>query len=107
MPITSDPRARTPIAWRKSVGAFSNRKNVHQILREGNLVTVCEEAKCPNIGECYSSSTATFMIMGDACTRRCKFCGVTTKKPKLLDFDEPEKVAMAALRMGLLYVVIT
>jgi len=76
-------------------------------MRSGGLSTVCEEAKCPNIGECFSNNQATFMIMGDSCTRRCHFCSVTTKKPGPLNADEPRKLAEAACRLGLDYVVIT
>ncbi len=77
------------------------------ILRNYGLSTVCEEARCPNKGECFSKPTATFMILGSACTRNCSFCAVESSKPKPLDDDEPERVAMAAKEMGLKYVVIT
>lgn len=107
MPVSSDISPRLPAPFRKSLLSFKDRRNVYQILRQGNLATVCEEARCPNIGECFSNNTATFMIMGDRCTRRCKFCAVTTKKPMPLDEDEPQKVAHAALTMGLDYVVVT
>lgn len=76
-------------------------------MREGRLSTVCEEARCPNIGECFGNNTATFMIMGDRCTRRCHFCSVTTKKPLPLDAHEPEAIAKAALLLGLSHIVIT
>ncbi len=107
MRVSSEGALRLPEHFRKSLLSFKARRNVSNILREGQLTTVCEEARCPNIGECFSNNTATFMIMGDRCTRRCKFCSVTTKKPKSLDEDEPHKVACAALKMGLDYVVIT
>ncbi|MEK7333316.1 MAG: lipoyl synthase, partial [Nitrospirota bacterium] len=81
--------------------------NTKSILRNYGLSTVCEEAKCPNRGECFSKPTATFMILGSACTRNCGFCAVESSKPGPLDNDEPEKVAMAAKEMGLKYVVIT
>jgi lipoic acid synthetase len=77
------------------------------IVRENRLVTVCEEAGCPNIGECWSKKHATFMIMGDTCTRACAFCNVKTGLPGALDGDEPEKVADAVARMGLSHSVIT
>lgn len=80
---------------------------MYQVLRKGKLNTVCEEARCPNIGECFSQKTATFMIMGDRCTRRCHFCSVTTKKPLALDENEPENLAQAAFDLGLDYVVVT
>jgi len=76
-------------------------------LRESNLHTVCEEAACPNLGECFSKGTATFMIMGDICTRRCPFCDVGHGRPNPLDPDEPERVARAIRNMGLRYVVLT
>lgn len=78
-----------------------------KIVRENKLVTVCEEAGCPNIGECWSKKHATFMIMGDTCTRACAFCNVKTGIPEALMLDEPEKVADAVARMGLEHAVIT
>src|SRR5215208_4775791 len=70
-------------------------------------IPVCEEARCPNIGECWNNRTATFMILGNICTRSCGFCAVLTGKPTELDFDEPYRVADAAKKMGLEHVVIT
>ena len=78
-----------------------------EILDELDLNTVCQSAKCPNRGECFSSGTATFLIMGDACTRGCRFCAVETRVPGPLDAGEPRRVAEAAARMGLRHVVIT
>ena len=80
---------------------------IKQILRESNLNTVCEEASCPNIGECFGHGTATFMIMGDKCTRRCPFCDVGHGRPDALDQDEPLKLARTIARMRLKYAVIT
>jgi lipoic acid synthetase len=77
------------------------------IVREHGLVTVCEEAGCPNIGECWSKHHATFMIMGDTCTRACAFCNVRTGLPDALDRAEPEKVADATHKLGLTHVVVT
>ncbi len=77
------------------------------VLREKNLYTVCEEAACPNIGECFNHGTATFMIMGDICTRRCPFCDVAHGKPKPLDTEEPGHIATTISDMKLKYVVIT
>ncbi len=77
------------------------------ILRENKLHTVCEEANCPNLGECFKSGTATFMIMGDICTRRCPFCDVGHGRPNPLDPDEPKNLANTIKAMGLNYVVIT
>ncbi len=78
-----------------------------KIVRENKLVTVCEEAGCPNIGECWSKKHATFMVMGDTCTRACAFCNVKTGMPEALDAGEPERVADAVARMGLMHSVIT
>jgi lipoic acid synthetase len=77
------------------------------LMRENRLVTVCEEAACPNIGECWSQRHATMMIMGDTCTRACAFCNVRTGQPIALDSDEPARVADAVARLGLKHVVIT
>jgi lipoic acid synthetase len=77
------------------------------IVRGNKLKTVCEEAACPNIGECWSKKHATFMILGETCTRACAFCNVKTGRPDLLDPHEPERVANAVAQMGLRYVVIT
>lgn len=78
-----------------------------KVLRDQNLYTICEEAACPNIGECFNHGTATFMIMGDICTRRCPFCDVAHGKPKPLDEKEPEHLANTIRDMKLKYVVIT
>jgi lipoic acid synthetase len=85
-------------------GRFRETKD---IVRTHQLVTVCEEASCPNIGECWSKGTATFMIMGDKCTRRCRFCNVSTGRPEPLDQNEPERLAQTIALMKLDYVVIT
>jgi lipoic acid synthetase len=78
-----------------------------QVLRNHRLSTVCEEARCPNIGDCFSRPTATFMILGASCTRHCRFCSVESSSPLPPDHDEPLRVAMAARDMGLRYVVVT
>lgn len=78
-----------------------------KIVRDNKLVTVCEEASCPNIGECWSKKHATFMVMGDTCTRACAFCNVKTGLPEALDADEPSRVGDAVARMGLSHSVIT
>ncbi len=80
---------------------------IKDILRANNLVTVCEEASCPNIGECFGKGTATFMIMGDKCTRRCPFCDVGHGRPDPLDVNEPENLAKTIAALRLNYVVIT
>lgn len=76
-------------------------------MRSRGLSTVCEEARCPNIGECFASGTATFMILGDRCTRRCHFCNVSSGRPRAVDADEPQKLAEAVQALGLEHVVIT
>ncbi|MBA4253878.1 MAG: lipoyl synthase, partial [Comamonadaceae bacterium] len=80
---------------------------IKAVLRSQKLVTVCEEASCPNIGECFGKGTATFMIMGDKCTRRCPFCDVGHGRPDPLDAEEPQKLARTIAALGLKYVVIT
>ncbi|MFP3388436.1 lipoyl synthase [Brevibacillus sp. SIMBA_040] len=82
-------------------------KELKAIMRGSELHTVCEEAKCPNIYECWSNRTATFMILGSICTRACRFCAVNTGLPTELDREEPEKVAKATAQMGLKHVVVT
>jgi lipoyl synthase len=79
----------------------------NRIVKENKLVTVCEEAGCPNIGECWEQKHATFMIMGDTCTRACAFCNVKTGLPEALDTDEPRRIGEAVAKMGLHHVVIT
>ena len=81
--------------------------DTRKLMRDNNLVTVCEEAGCPNIGECWDKKHATMMIMGDTCTRACAFCNVRTGLPDALDADEPENVADAVAKLGLRHVVIT
>lgn len=87
--------------------ATSRFTEIKQILREHNLHTVCEEASCPNIGECFGKGTATFMIMGDKCTRRCPFCDVGHGRPDPLDVNEPDNLAKTIAALKLNYVVIT
>ena len=83
-------------------------EKVKKIVSEHKLATVCEEAKCPNMGECWSAGTATIMLMGDVCTRACRFCAVNTGNPKgWLDLDEPEHTARSVALMDLKYVVLT
>ena len=77
------------------------------MMRDMELHTVCEEARCPNIGECWGHGTATFMILGDVCTRACRYCAVTSGKPQTLDLGEPKRVAEAVQRMGLRHAVVT
>ncbi len=105
--IVSQPVQRKP-EWIKMQLPTSQRyQEIKQVLRENNLHTVCEEASCPNIGECFSGGTATFMILGDICTRRCPFCDVAHGKPLAPDANEPENLARTIAQMRLNYVVIT
>ncbi len=93
---------------RVKAGSPSTRfYEIKDILRQNKLVTVCEEASCPNIGECFGKGTATFMIMGDKCTRRCPFCDVGHGRPDPLDADEPQHLAQTIAALKLKYVVIT
>ncbi|MBU3653546.1 MAG: lipoyl synthase, partial [Limnohabitans sp.] len=91
----------------KAGSASSRFYEIKDILRSNHLVTVCEEASCPNIGECFGKGTATFMIMGDKCTRRCPFCDVGHGRPDPLDTQEPENLARTIAALKLQYVVIT
>ena len=95
--------------WIRVKAASSSTRfgEIKQILREHQLYTVCEEASCPNIGECFGKGTATFMIMGDKCTRRCPFCDVGHGRPDPLDVNEPSNLAKTIAALKLKYVVIT
>ena len=104
---TSDTVLRKPDWIRVKISANEDITRIKKTLRENNLHTVCEEAACPNLGECFSHGTATFMIMGDICTRRCPFCDVAHGKPKGLDSQEPVNLAKTIKAMALKYVVIT
>jgi lipoic acid synthetase len=110
IPVKVEQRAerlRKP-SWIRAKSPFHpNVKKLKSVLREQQLHTVCEEAACPNLGECFGKGTATFMIMGDICTRRCPFCDVGHGRPHPLDNDEPAKLADTIRAMGLSYVVIT
>jgi lipoic acid synthetase len=104
---TTDTPLRKPDWIRITLSANPEVTRVKQLLREHGLHTVCEEAACPNLHECFAGGTATFMIMGDLCTRRCPFCDVAHGKPLPLNADEPRQLADAVHAMGLKYVVIT
>ena len=84
-----------------------NYREVLSMMRKSKLNTVCEEAKCPNLAECWNNRTATYMILGDTCTRTCGFCDVKTGRPTFLDWDEPNRVAQSVVDLGLNHVVIT
>jgi len=98
---------RKPDWIRVGIATSSEVARVKALLRKHKLHSVCEEASCPNLGECFSGGTATFMIMGDICTRRCPFCDVGHGRPKPLDADEPKNLAIAIADLRLKYVVIT
>nr|WP_293002982.1 lipoyl synthase [Nevskia sp.] len=110
VPIKIEPTV-TPLrkpAWiRAKLGESTEVAKIKQALRANGLHTVCEEASCPNLSECFGKGTATFMIMGDICTRRCPFCDVAHGRPNALDADEPTKLARTIADMRLRYVVIT
>jgi lipoic acid synthetase len=110
IPVKVQPTHQAPRkpAWiRAKAPTGPGVGRIKRILRDRQLSSVCEEAMCPNLGECFSHGTATFMIMGDICTRRCPFCDVAHGKPSPLDADEPRQLAEAISEMGLRYVVIT
>lgn len=107
-PGIATPVLRKPGWLRATVGAGKEFAAVREIVRKHALSTVCEEAKCPNIGECWNAGTATIMLMGAVCTRACRFCAVDTGNPRgWLDAEEPENVARSVELMGLKYVVLT
>ena len=98
---------RLPSFLKRQVGKGEQVRAVRRLMRKGQLHTVCKEARCPNLAECFSQKTATFMIMGKDCTRACSFCAVGTARPQPLDASEPAHVAEAAAELGLKHVVIT
>ena len=100
-------RARKPEWLKVRAPGGPNYLRLQKMMREQRLHTVCEEAHCPNIGECWESGTATFMILGDVCTRACKYCAVAHGMPTELDLDEPRRVADSVATMGLEHAVIT
>lgn len=105
--IPTDAPLRKPAWIRIRAGNGEQTLKIKRLLRENMLHTVCEEAACPNLAECFGHGTATFMIMGDICTRRCPFCDVAHGRPQPLDLEEPAHLARAIAEMGLRYVVIT
>lgn len=102
-----DNKPKRPDWLRVKLPHGENYKNVRNIITEHKLHTVCESAHCPNIGECWGEGTATFMILGNVCTRACSFCAVATGRPTELDLDEPFRVANAVKLMGIKHCVIT
>lgn len=110
IPVKVEPAAealRKPAWIRARAPTGPGVARIKKILRERRLSSVCEEALCPNLGECFSHGTATFMVMGDVCTRRCPFCDVAHGRPQPLDPDEPQQLAEAIAEMGLAHVVVT
>ena len=103
----TDKPMRKPAWIRAKSPAGPEVQRLKSVLRENQLYTVCEEASCPNLGECFAHGTATFMIMGDICTRRCPFCDVAHGRPDPLDENEPHNLAQTIKAMGLRYVVVT
>ncbi|MDA0365520.1 MAG: lipoyl synthase [Chloroflexi bacterium] len=101
------PRERKPDWFKVPFPGGERYAHIKSLLREQELHTVCEEARCPNIGECFNSGTATFMILGDTCTRACGFCAVTSGRPGALDMLEPLRLARSVESLGLDYAVIT
>ncbi|MFZ0337472.1 MAG: lipoyl synthase [Terracidiphilus sp.] len=109
--IQIEPVRRTPAPkpeWLKARAPVGeNYHSLKRLARSLGLHTVCESAQCPNIGECWHHKTATFMMLGNLCTRRCGFCAVPKGRPEAIDFDEPRRVAEAVAQLGLLHAVIT
>ena len=105
--MISSAVARLPEWARKGSPLAPEARPLRVLLRDQRLTTVCEEARCPNLGDCFARGTATFMLLGDRCTRRCGYCSVSTGKPLPPDPEEPARVAEAAARLGLRYVVLT
>src|SRR5689334_7950959 len=104
---TTALRERKPEWLRVRFPGGENYLRLKSLMRAKELHTVCEEARCPNIGECWQAGTATFMILGDTCTRACSFCAITTGRPQALDFEEPWRVAEAVAAMALQHAVVT
>ena len=109
-PLTPDapaPRGNRPPWLKVRFPQGPNYQELRELMRAQELHTICEEALCPNIGECWENRTATFLILGDVCTRNCGFCAVTTGRPTGLDLEEPERLARAVQKIGLRHIVIT
>ncbi|HEX9068199.1 MAG TPA: lipoyl synthase [Ktedonobacterales bacterium] len=105
--IPTDDLKRRPDWLRVRIPSGENYEELRTLMRSKALHTVCEEARCPNMAECWGHRTATFMILGSTCTRSCGFCAVATGRPQALDWEEPRRVAEAVAQMGLKHVVIT
>jgi lipoic acid synthetase len=107
IPENAGPGGRRPEWLKVRVGAGATYASVSRLMRAEALNTVCEEARCPNQGECWALGTATFMVLGSVCTRNCGFCAIDTGRPPVADLDEPRRVADAARIMGLKHAVVT
>ena len=107
VPENAGPGGRRPEWLKVRIGAGTVYADTKRVVRAEELNTVCEEARCPNIGECWALGTATFMILGSVCTRNCGFCAIDTGRPPITDWDEPRRVAEATHQMGLKHVVVT
>ncbi len=105
--LSPPPRAPKPRWLRAKAPVGDNFHNLKRLARGLGLHTVCESAQCPNIGECWNHKTATFMLLGDICTRRCGFCAVPKGRPQPIDWDEPRRVAEAVAMLGLKHAVVT
>jgi lipoic acid synthetase len=105
--VTIAPRAQRPSWLRAPAPVGENYRELKKLVTDLKLHTVCESAACPNVGECWNRRTATFMILGNVCTRRCGFCAVQKGAPLAVDYDEPRRVAEACEALGLKYAVIT
>jgi lipoic acid synthetase len=105
--VEDRPSRRLPSWFKVPMPGGPNFNAVQDILKQGDLHTVCQEARCPNIGECWEAGSATFMVLGDICTRRCHYCAVKTGRPSGLDLGEPYRLARTVERLGLRYCVIT
>ena len=105
--IKNNTRLRRPEWLKVRLGSSQNFSDVRNLVGDNKLHTVCESARCPNVGECWSRRTATFMILGDVCTRSCTFCNIETGKPPVYDLEEPQRVADAVNKLNLRHAVIT
>lgn len=106
-PRISAKESRKPPWLKIRLTQNASYRNIKSLMSQNDLHTVCEEAQCPNMNECWNRGTATFMILGDICTRSCGFCAVKTGRPPMLDKEEPKRVVDAALKMNLSHVVVT
>src|SRR5436309_2428703 len=107
IPVLQEARPRLPAWFKVELRQGPDYQEIRRLTRELNLHTICEEARCPNVWECWNNRTATFLILGDICTRRCHYCAVTTGRPLELDREEPLHVAQAVQALGLRHAVIT